>query len=220
MHFNFIMLLGERLKKAREDANLTLKEVGGLSRIPEKHLQSLEQGEHAKLPAFVYTQGFLKKYAEILGLRADDFLKEYSEEISSIKSQNQVASLPELKSPRLVVTPKLLSLAAIGLVVFAVSGYIGYQLYFLLSAPSLVLLYPAQDLTISRSSIEISGRTDVSARLTFNGQQVYIDRDGNFKQEVNLSPGVNKLKIEAVNRFGKKSEITRQVVVEEQNQLK
>lgn len=209
------MTLGERLKEAREKAGLDLKKAAELTKIQAKYLEQMELGQYEKLPAYVYARGFLKKYLQILGLPAEEFLAEYRPELEYLKSRNARLSpeLPQLRQQKIFITPKLLTWMGIGILILMIFLYIGYQIYFLLSPPNLSLQNPAHDLTLYASSIEISGQTDASAKLTLNGQQVYIDKDGNFRQEVNLSPGVNTLQIIAENRFGKKSQITRQIIV-------
>ena len=209
------MLLGERLKQTREDLNLSLKKFSDVSKIQIKYLERLEGGQYAKLPAFVYVQGFLKKYAQILDLPFDELVADYQKEsgISKNNEEQNSLRLPELKSPRFVVTPKKISWAIVGLVVILVGGYFVYELSFLLSPPKLAVNDPAGDITIEASSVQVSGQSDASARLTINGQQVFVDTNGRFSQLINLSPGVNTLKIEATNHFGKKSDITRQIIV-------
>ncbi len=59
---------GEQLRTARESQGITLEDVAARTRIPTRHLQSLEDGEWDKLPAPTYTLGFAKSYASVVGL--------------------------------------------------------------------------------------------------------------------------------------------------------
>lgn len=207
------MPLGERLKKAREDAGWNLKKFSDASKIQIKYLEMLEEGRYEKLPAFVYIQGFFKKYSEILNLPLDELVDEYKKETQNEKQIQLVKELPLIRSPWVIITPKKITWSIIIIIIVFVVGYLIYQLDFLIAAPMLSLEYPSEDISINRSSIEISGLTDYTAKLTLNGQQIFVEKDGRFRQEINLSPGVNTLKIESENRFGKKTEITRQIVV-------
>jgi cytoskeletal protein RodZ len=209
------LTLGQRLKKAREDSGFTLKKFAEISKIQTKYLEYLEGGRYDKLPAFVYIQGFLKKYTQILNMPSDELLKQYQNEIEAVNiAKKEVVSLPSLSSPKIIITPKKIKWAAIIIVILAILGYFIYQLDYLIAPPKLVLEYPAQDLTINTSSVRISGQAEYSAKLTINGQQIFVENDGRFSQEINLSPGLNTLKIEATNRFGKISEITRFINVQ------
>ncbi len=60
--------VGERLREAREAQGMTLEDVAARTRIPTRHLESVELSEWTRLPATTYTIGFAKSYAVIVGL--------------------------------------------------------------------------------------------------------------------------------------------------------
>ena len=60
--------VGERLRAAREEKGLSLEDIAAQTRIPRRHLESLEQADWDKLPAPTYTTGFAKSYATAVGL--------------------------------------------------------------------------------------------------------------------------------------------------------
>lgn len=60
--------VGERLRAAREEIGLSLEDIAAQTRIPQRHLESIEAGEWDKLPAPTYTTGFAKSYASAVGL--------------------------------------------------------------------------------------------------------------------------------------------------------
>ncbi len=60
--------VGQRLRAAREAKGLTIEEVASTTRIPTRHLLSLEQSEWSNLPASTYSVGFAKNYATAVGL--------------------------------------------------------------------------------------------------------------------------------------------------------
>lgn len=62
------MTAGERLRQAREASGLTLEEIATTTRIPTRHLESLEAGDFSRLPAPTYTIGFAKNFAAAVGL--------------------------------------------------------------------------------------------------------------------------------------------------------
>jgi cytoskeleton protein RodZ len=59
---------GQRLREAREAAGMSLEDVATATRIPTRHLESLEKGDFAKLPAPTYSIGFARSYATAVGL--------------------------------------------------------------------------------------------------------------------------------------------------------
>ena len=67
-----IPTVGEHLRAAREEKGLSLEDIAAQTRIPQRHLESLETADWDKLPAPTYTMGFAKSYAGAVGLdRAD-----------------------------------------------------------------------------------------------------------------------------------------------------
>ena len=56
------MSVGERLREAREAAGLTLEDIATSTRIPTRHLESIEAGDFSRLPAPTYTVGFAKNF--------------------------------------------------------------------------------------------------------------------------------------------------------------
>ncbi len=59
---------GERLRVAREGLGLSIEDVATSTRIPTRHLSSLETGDFSRLPAPTYSIGFAKSYAGAVGL--------------------------------------------------------------------------------------------------------------------------------------------------------
>jgi cytoskeletal protein RodZ len=60
--------VGERLRSARLAQDISLEDVASRTRIPTRHLESLEASEWSRLPAPTYTIGFARSYAGVLGL--------------------------------------------------------------------------------------------------------------------------------------------------------
>lgn len=60
--------VGERLRAAREEKGLSLEDVAAQTRIPRRHLESIEVADWDRLPAPTYTIGFARNYASVVGL--------------------------------------------------------------------------------------------------------------------------------------------------------
>src|SRR5205823_7083651 len=60
--------VGERLRAAREEKGLSLDDIAAQTRIPRRHLESIETASWDALPAPTYTTGFAKSYASAVGL--------------------------------------------------------------------------------------------------------------------------------------------------------
>ncbi len=119
---------------------------------------------------------------------------------------------PLKRMRQLVITPKRISLIVFVLFLILVGLYFHREIGFLTKAPALELSQPPTDITVKQETFEIIGTTDPSAYLTVNDKEVYIDKQGEFKTEVNLSQGVNVITIQAKNRFDKTNEIIRRII--------
>lgn len=64
--------IGPVLEKARLEKGLTLDEVEQATKIRKRYLAGLEREDYAVLPDAVYAHGFLKTYANYLGLDGDN----------------------------------------------------------------------------------------------------------------------------------------------------
>src|SRR5882672_3958243 len=69
MTYNSPMVpVDQRLQQERLRKGLSIHEVAKATKIRVKFITALEQGEYKKLPSSAYIQGFIKNYAEFLGL--------------------------------------------------------------------------------------------------------------------------------------------------------
>ena len=75
--------IGQKLKQAREEQRITLEVASESTRIRMLYLQALEVGDLSVLPSPVQARGFLRNYAEYLGLDFDRILAELRAEQTS-----------------------------------------------------------------------------------------------------------------------------------------
>ncbi len=69
--------IGERLQEARAARGLTLEDVSEETKIRVRFLQALEHERWEVLPGSAYARGFLRTYANLLGLDAEELVAEY-----------------------------------------------------------------------------------------------------------------------------------------------
>lgn len=105
--------VGERLRVAREAKGLSLEDVAAQTRIPQRHLESLESSEWEKLPAPTYTVGFAKNYAGAVDLDRAEIGEALREEMGG--QRFMTAPEPEVFEPAdpARTMPKWLVLGAI-----------------------------------------------------------------------------------------------------------
>jgi len=64
----------EFLKKGRSKKKISLQQLSEKTKIRQKYLIALEKGQWEKLPGLAYTKGFLKTYAQAVGLNPQQVL--------------------------------------------------------------------------------------------------------------------------------------------------
>jgi len=111
--------VGERLKAAREDKGLSLEQVASETRIPLRHLQSLEEADWDRLPAPTYTIGFAKSYASAVGLDRTDIGEQLRSEMGGYRTDNSNVEHFEPADPARTM-PKWLVLSAVAAIIVVV----------------------------------------------------------------------------------------------------
>ena len=117
--------IGGRLRTAREGRGLSLQDIANQTRIPVRHLQHVEQGEWDDLPAVTYCVGFVRAYANAVGLDGPELGREVRELLSGSRPRPAVAEYYEPADPARV-PPR--SLAIVALIV-AIALIIGFAIW-------------------------------------------------------------------------------------------
>lgn len=68
--------VAQQLIEAREAQSIALEEIATKTFIPMRILKALEAGETFKLPEPIFVQGFIRRYAKLVGLDGDALAKE------------------------------------------------------------------------------------------------------------------------------------------------
>jgi helix-turn-helix protein len=70
--------IGNSLREARERQGLGYPEIELATKIRAKYLRALEEEDFTSIPGDAYIRGFLRTYAEYLGLDGDVYVDEYA----------------------------------------------------------------------------------------------------------------------------------------------
>ncbi len=200
--------LGDYLKKVREKLNMDIKTVSLLTQIKPIYLQQLESGEFDKLPADVYTRGFLKNLSQLYHLPEQALIEQYEKEHGFAHAHSQRA---KLNISRFKFTPKTIIFLVSGLLFLGAVIYVASEIGSVLTPPKLEVTEPAADNTIEGNSIVVSGVAEIGSDVTINNQAVLLDQNGEFNENVILGSGLNVVEVTAKNKFNKISTITRTI---------
>lgn len=117
-----ILSAGQRLQAAREEKGLTLETIASETRIPLRHLESLEAGDWDRLPAPTYTIGFAKSFASAVGLDRADIGEQLREEMGSTRADSSAVEHFEPADPARSM-PRWLVLSAIVAILLIVLAF-------------------------------------------------------------------------------------------------
>src|ERR671930_214227 len=115
--------IGSSLREARLRQRLDFPEVEQATKIRAKYLRALEEERFDQLPSQTYVKGFLRSYAEFLGLEGQLYVDEYNsrfvtpDEDIQLRPRRSYARPPRVREHRRVErNVVVLALVAIGLV--------------------------------------------------------------------------------------------------------
>jgi hypothetical protein len=97
----------------------------------------------------------------------------------------------------------IVKILIISLVVIGVIGYSIFQARNLIEGPEIVLKSPETGSTMGNALVSIQGSAKNISYISLNDHQIFVDKDGLFKEELLLSPGYNVWKLEAKDKFGR-----------------
>ena len=90
--------LGSFLQRERSKKDVTIEDVAEATCIHIATLRAIEAGDREKMPAEVFSRGFIKLYAEYLDLDTQDILNRYNSELVAMGHKSERSELVSGKS--------------------------------------------------------------------------------------------------------------------------
>jgi len=75
------VLSGNDLKKIRDELGISLEEISGMVKVRIVYLHAIENDQFEKTPSRIFLKGFLRAYAQCMGLDADAVASRYLKRI-------------------------------------------------------------------------------------------------------------------------------------------
>lgn len=206
---------GQKLREERLRKGLSLEDVEKGTKIKKIFLSAIERGEYNKLPSSSYAQGFVRNYAEFLGLPINQTLGLFRREFDERKVYRV---LPDSlvrggNVPRRKIRINTAILLIIG-AVFLLICFIAFQFRFAVLNPPLTVASPNDNVTTGQE-VSVAGKSDANATVTVNDEPVTVAPDGSFSKKINLFPGKTTIIIKSKSVFGKESVVERNIEVKE-----
>lgn len=197
------------LNEALELRNVNHEKLSQLTGISERYIWAIQNMEIDKLPSAPYVRGYLKKISEVLRLNHDEIWELYKKELDH-KQSGAFDTLPNNRFAIKQLSRREIFFGALGIIL---------ALYLLLNArqlvgrPNLNIVNPETQITYTADEkIILFGKLEQRDKLTINGEEVFISRDGNFSKEYSLQPGLNTIEFKANRLLGKEVTIIKEVM--------
>jgi cytoskeletal protein RodZ len=205
---------GEVIKKKRESLGKNLNTVSIDTKIQKRFLEYIENNRFDKFDSSVFATGFLKIYAKYLELDVEKILALYRRStLPRLKTTKQTIQTKKKKNLKINISPKLIAIITLVLFVLLILGYVGYQIYKFQVPPELTVTQPTNEYISNQETITVKGYTQASSVVSINNEDVEIDEEGFFEQEISLTPGVNTLTIKAQKESNTNLETTQSLKV-------
>lgn len=194
--------ISEILQDARIEKGYSLEAVVKSIKIKKQFLIAIESGDYFALPSESYALGFIKNYAQFLGVDKNKasalFRREYdgvqAKMLPTFKSRDKSVRRIVIFSPRNFI---------IALVTLSIIGYIGFQYSSFFLGPRLEVTSPIDKFVVRNNIVEVTGKTDPYATVLINNEVSYVALDGTFKRTLYLFEGERIIIVTSQNRNGK-----------------
>ncbi len=205
--------VGFMLKERRLARGLTPADIERAIKIREKFIIAIEDDHFHLLPSPSYAKGFVRNYAEYLGLSTDQILAFFRRQMTETSGASLIPSgvADPLNAPLIHLTPGRFIGILISLLLIVFFVYLGGQYYRISQPPVLAVDAPQNQAIVSEKHVVVTGKTDSDATVMINGVSAVVRDDGQFYYQVAVDPGVNKVTITATSKFGKTKTIVREV---------
>lgn len=208
--------LGERLTRVREESGVGIEAAATAIKVHPRYLRALEAGDYAKLPGPLYAKRYLVAYARYLGVSDATIERAFEQEyaVASAVAPTRLHPPDQRRAhQRAWVTATLGRRFGLGLAIFAILLYLGWEAVRLLIPPPLTLTAPPEPFTTTVLSVQVAGRTGPEATVTINGDPTLVDARGRFTEAIDLSPGENILAVTARRSTGRTRTVFRHIIV-------
>jgi cytoskeleton protein RodZ len=127
------MSTGDLLRNARRSRGMTIEQISRVTKISAPILRALEADDHARLPGWVFTRGFLRSYAREVGLDPQETVATFLEQnapvaapvLQGTRTAPDISLVPEPDPIELEPSTDIGQMIAIAVIVIAAVAYLG-----------------------------------------------------------------------------------------------
>jgi cytoskeletal protein RodZ len=167
--------LGEFLRRERELRRISLDDIAERTKISRRYLEAIEEGQYERLPGETFVRGFIRSYAQSIGLDPEDTLLIYSQTrvVPGVAPQQRERIEPTRRAwnERFLQWVLVAGVAAVGAVLLGVVG--------VLEMPNLLRPTPTPPADVGKAPVSgvpliltAIAEADTWLRVTIDGQDV------------------------------------------------
>ena len=205
--------IGSKFSEARIRKGLSIEEVSQATKIRKEFLEAIEDGQYNKLPSTAYAYGFVRNYAKFLGLNPEQSVAIFKREFDADKAFDVLPksfSKKEGTSKKIRVGRSVILTFGVFILIIL---FIFFQFKDAVFSPSLIVNEPQENQTVFSQDLQVKGVADPNSTVYVEDQLVSIDDSGNFTKIITVFPGKTSIDIKALNRFGKQTNLVRDINV-------
>ncbi|HEY7864243.1 MAG TPA: helix-turn-helix domain-containing protein, partial [Thermoanaerobaculia bacterium] len=94
------LTFGEELRRERVVRDISLEEISIATKISVRLLSALEHSDVTILPAPAFTRGFIRAYANHLGIDAEEKVNAYLADLEAMKTETEAPGAVKRPRPR------------------------------------------------------------------------------------------------------------------------
>lgn len=95
------MTLGEKLRQAREERDISISEVAEQTRISPLYIEAIENDDYSPLPGGIFNKGFIKSFAKFVGVDEEEALQDYARQLAQ-QNEGQASVEPKTYRPEVL----------------------------------------------------------------------------------------------------------------------
>lgn len=195
------------LKSAREKKGYSIKQISDLTGIAESHVRALESCEYDKLPEGSARKTIVKNCARVLEINEN----ELEEQMEELDCEQKIRIIKKIKWKPAFSISHIARVFAIVLFITGLIVYICFEIQTMIGPPKLIINYPPQNFETNIGELQVSGTTEPESNIAVNGLKTNINSNGDFKETIHLSKGLNLITITSQTKRGGKAVESRAV---------
>jgi transcriptional regulator with XRE-family HTH domain len=167
--------LGEFLRRERELRHISLDDIAERTKISRRYLEAIEEGQYERLPGETFVRGFIRSYAQTIGLDPEDTILIYSQTrvVPRVTPQRRERIAPERRAwnERVLQWVLVAGVVAVGVALLGVVGVLEVPnlLWFASTPPVDVGKAPMSTVPLILTAI---AEADTWLRVTIDGRDV------------------------------------------------